>query len=335
MTARRVGAGEKWRVAAFVGLVVGAGCSGGSSDQSAAPPTAAPPVEVDGSGPSTTSSVATTSSLTAIEIPDGPDWLVADDRGIWVKLDRGSVMLIDPTTNRVADEIAVGGDLCQGLGAGEGMLWACKGRDIVRIDPESGEVEAVIPVGKAYTQGELPAADGMVWVLTGDGSTLTSVAIDSDAIVDTWALPVRGNDLAIGAAGLWIVSNVDDAVMCFDLTTRTVGEPIEIANPVAIAVDDAVWVASGTKTVRIDPATRVVDLVVPAGVGSDGGLALAPDSVWIRHAGSLLTSVDRATGTILDTFTSERATKGGDVIYAFGSVWTSAYDDALVFRLTP
>lgn len=328
MTARR--AGGVRTIAAFAGLM--ASCTGGSSDEVISPTTVVTGPVADSARPTT--SAAAAPSLTAIEIPDGPDWLVADERGVWVKLDGGSVVLIDPTNNRVVDEIEIGGDLCQGLGAGEGMLWACTGRDIARVDLDVGEVAAVVPVGKAYSQGELVAADGMVWVLTGDGSTLASVAMGSDTIVGTWALPLRGNDMAIGAAGLWIVSNVDDAVIHFDVPTRTLGDPIEIANPVAIAVDDAAWVASGTSTVRIDPASGVVDLVVPTGVGSDGGLALAPDTVWIRHADSLLTSFDRTTGTILDTVTSERATKGGDVIYAFGSVWTSAYDDGLVFRLT-
>ena len=92
----------------------------------------------------------------------------------------------------------------------------------------------------------------------------------------------------------------------------------------------AVWIGANQETVRIDTETDAVDLSVPVGTGSTGGIALAPREAWVRNADDTLTRIDRETGEIVEQYTSVLA--GGDVVYAFESVWTSAFDDSTVFR---
>jgi hypothetical protein len=217
------------------------------------------------------------------------------------------------------------------LGAGDGSIWACSGADMARIDASHPEVLSVIPVGKTYTQGNLGVADGQVWTLIGDGSTLHGYLTDTQDLWSRLALPVRGTDLAVGEAGLWVISTIDNAVIHVDMDTGDVLDRIDVQAPVDIAVDNGVWIGTQTESVRVDVASGTIDLRVPVGIGDDGSIATSPGEVWVQNIDPLMTRIDRATGAVIDTYTAE-VTNGGDSVYAFGSVWTSAYDDATIFR---
>lgn len=330
---------------ACAGIVV-AGCGGGDDDTAVTEATVAttvaatvasttaisatPPPPTSSAAPVTTQPFPTEGLIAEIEVLGGPDWLEADEHGVWAKLDNGSVVLIDPATNSIADTVDVGGDLCQGLGAGDGSIWACKDADVAHIDAGHPEVLSVIPVGKTYQEGELGVAEGQLWVLTGDGSTLLGYLTDTQDVWSRFNVPIRGTDLGVGPAGLWVVSSVDGAVVHLDLDSGRVLDTVAVTGPIDVAVGDEVWVGAASETVRIDDS-GAIDLRVPAGTGSVGSIVLTPSEVWIRNTDPLLTRVDRATGEILGTYTSD-FTSGGDSVYAFGSVWTSASDDATILR---
>ena len=162
------------RVLACVGMLA-AGCGGGDDDAASTDTRRTEttsrrrqpsPASHDARpSSSTTVAVATTQPLPTegliaeIEVLGGPDWLAADEHGVWAKLDNGSLVLIEPATNAIADtvDVDVGGELCQGLGAGDGSVWACSGTDVARIDASHPEVLSVLPVSKAYNQGETSA----------------------------------------------------------------------------------------------------------------------------------------------------------------------------------
>ncbi len=328
------------RLLACVG-VLATGCSGdddsvASDTTEPAPATAASTIStatvVAPTAVATTQPLPTEGLIAEIEVLGGPDWLEADEHGVWAKLDNGSLVLISPATNAIADtiDVDVGGELCQGLGAGDGSIWACSGTGVARIDASHPEVLSVLPVNKAYNQGELGVAEGQLWVLQGDGSTLMGYLTDTQDEWSRFALPVRGTDLGVGEAGLWVLSSVDGAVVHVDMDTGRASDTIALAGPLDVAVDHEVWVATSNETVRID-AGGAIDLRVPVGIGGSGSIVLTPGEVWIRNLDPLLTRVDRTTGEIIDTYTAE-VTSGGDSVYAFGSVWTSAADDATIFR---
>ena len=338
------------RVLACVGMLA-AGCGGDDDDTEStdpAEPTSATAPATTGAAVATTvapmsastsAAVATTQPLPTegliaeIEVLGGPDWLAVDDQGVWAKNDNGSVVLIDPTTNAIVDtvDVDVGGELCQGLGAGDGSVWACSGTDVARIDASFPEVLSVIPVGKTFTQGNLGVAEGQVWTLIGDGSTLHGYLTDTQDLWSRIALPVRGTDLAVGEAGLWVISTVDGAAIHVDMDTGRVVDRIDVQAPVDITVDSGVWIGAQTESVRVDVASGSIDLRVPVGTGDDGSIATTPDEVWIQNVEPLMTRLDRDTGAVIATYTGE-VTNGGDSVYAFGSIWTSAYDDAKIFR---
>ncbi len=278
----------------------------------------------------TTQALPTEGLIAAIEVLGGPDWLAVDEHGVWAKLDNGSVVLISPATNAITATVDVGGELCQGLGAGDGSIWACSGSDVAHLDAGHPELLSLMPVGKTYSQGELGVADGQVWVLTGDGSSLLGYLTDTHDLWSRFDLPVRGTDLGVGDAGLWVVSKVDGAVVHVDLSSGRTLDTIELTGPLDVAVDRDVWVGAASETVRIG-ASGAIDLRIPVGTGGLGSIALTPNEVWIRGTDPVLTRADRATGAILAQYPLG-VTSAGDTVYGFGSVWTSASDDATVLR---
>ncbi len=270
-----------------------------------------------------------------LRIIGGPDWIAADAHGVWVKRDSGQVDLIDPDTDEVTAsvEVDVGGQLCQGIGAGLGAVWTCAGSDIVRIDPESRMVTARHSVGKAFSQGHLATGGGRLWVLTGDGSTLVGIEPTTGAVATTVPLGVRGADLAFGDAGLWVVSTLDDQVVRVDPDRAEVTLRVpDLQSPVSLAVTDQLWVGTMSGTLRLDPATGDVLATAPIGTGRDGGVAVADDAVWVRSAERFLVRLDPTDARPVEGFSSDTPS-GGDLTVAFGSLWTSAFDDATVFRL--
>ena len=304
------------RLLACVG-VLATGCGSGDDDSAAtdtAEPSAtttAPSTISSATVAATTLAVATTQPLPTegliaeIEVLGGPDWLAVDEHGVWAKDDNGSVVLIDPATNAIVDtvDVDVGGELCQGLGAGDGSVWACSGPDVARIDASHPELLSVIPVGKTYTQGNLGVAEGQVWMLIGDGSTMHGYLTDTQDLWSRFALPVRGTDLAVGEAGLWVISTVDDVVIHVDMATGDVLDEIDVQAPVDIVVDSGVWIGTQTESVRVDVASGTIDLRVPVGTGDDGSIATTPGEVWVQSIDPLMTRIDRVSGAVIDTYT--------------------------------
>jgi DNA-binding beta-propeller fold protein YncE len=100
---------------------------------------------------------------------------------------------------------------------GDGSLWGSAGDSVLRIDPDSGSVQATIPIARAQTV----AFDGStVWVLVSPRS--------SDPVLFE---PI---------AGTASVVRIDPA------TDRVLGEPVTLEDlqPIAMAADDqGAWVA--------------------------------------------------------------------------------------------
>lgn len=265
-------------------------------------------------------------------LPGGPDWLAVTDAGVWVKHDDGTVNRIAPDTGEIDLTVEVPGDLCQGLGAGLGAVWVCAGSDVVRLDPETGEAVATFAVGKAYSQGHLVAAFDRLWVLTGDGSTLVGVDPSTGDPVTTIPLGVRGTDLAVGEAGLWVVSQLDGQALRIDPAGTVAVRATGLDRPIGLSVTDQVWVGAAGGTSRIDPASGAIQASTDIGTGLDGGLAIAPDGIWVRTAERFLVRLDPDTAEPVGGVSAD-VESSGDVIVAFDSVWTTAFDDAALFRL--
>lgn len=267
-----------------------------------------------------------------LDLPS-PDWLAADDEFVYVKLDGGAVLRLDPETADTLGTTQIGGDLCQGLGVGFGAVWSCRGTDIVRIDPSTDEVVATIPVGKAAEQGNLVAGFGRLWVLVGDGSELVGIDPATNLAGAPIPLGVRGTDVAVDDEHVWVTSGPDDVVVRVDPASGAVeGQVDGLSDPRVIDATAALWVGAAGSTVRIDPDTLRVTATVPHGPGREGAIAADDNDLWVRSADRFLVRVDATDATIVDEIV-EDLDSGGDVLVAFGAVWATAYDDATLIRL--
>jgi hypothetical protein len=265
-------------------------------------------------------------------VPGGPDWLGADDRYLYVKGDDGSVARIDPETNKVDASIQVGtSNGCQGLGVGFDSVWACRSGDLVRLDFARGKVTATIPIDKTKAQGRLVAAFGRIWVLTGDGSHLRDIDPATNAPGPPITLGARGDDLAADDTGIWVVSSADKALIHVDPTARTVSQRVATATPAyAVATGDGVWAGTIPTTVHY-AATGTVTATVSVGPGLSGALLVDGIDLWVRNDDVFLTRVEARSGRVAERITAP--VTGGDIFVAFGSLWASAYDDGVIYRI--
>jgi DNA-binding beta-propeller fold protein YncE len=267
------------------------------------------------------------------DILGGPGWLAAGAGSVWVKLDDGTVVRIDPETDEQVAEIEVYRlGLCQGLGADDHAVWTCRDRDLVRIDPDRNEVAATIPVDKVAEQGHLPVADGKVWVLTGDGSALVGVA--DDEVQDEIDLgEAHCQDVAALEDSLWAVCLPEGLVLRVDLAAGEVTDRVELAQPRAIAAAPGrVWVAYADGVAAIAPDTAEVVGTADASAGTNHSMAADEDAVWVR-GGEFLQRIDAETFEVEQISAPEQG--GGEALVAFGSIWATAYDEATLYRLSP
>lgn len=303
--------------------------------------TSAESTDVPSPSPSSDEAQAASTAATTVRprvestrIVGGPDWLAADTTAIYVKRESGGVDQVDPHTGDVVATVDVGGRLCEGIGAGFDSVWACRGTDVIRIDFDTEEITATIPVGKAFEQGTLPAAHDRVWVLVGDGSSLVGIDPAFDQPSPPVELGLRGTDVFADDQGLWVVSRVDDGVVRIDPATGSQLWRTDVPGAIAVASngDGDVWVGGHSQTVRLDGSTGAIEDTVDLGPTVYGALAMDGNDLWVRSPEGFLQRVDTTTGEVVETVDAE-ATSGGDLIVAFDALWATAIDDAALFRV--
>lgn len=271
-----------------------------------------------------------------LELSHGPDWMAAGAGAVWVRTEANEVFRIDPVTSKVAATIRISEDSreagCNGIGADDSAVWSC-GPDgsVVRIDPATNTVAATVEVGKLDDQGSIPVAFGHAWVLTGDGSTLVGLAHDAPDV--TVALGARCINVTATATSLWASCLADDQVLRVDPTSHQVTSRVTGLDTVRLisAAGSTVWATFLGGLARIDEATGAVRTVTGVYVGPQAGLFADAGGVWVRDEGLFLTRVDN-TGDVTDEFRAAEQS-GGSVLVAFGSVWATAYNDYVLYRL--
>jgi hypothetical protein len=309
---------------------------GESASTTAGPTTSAAPTSIAPPEPADPPQVPIADRLEhRFDLPGGPDWLAESGGSVWVKMDDGRVLRIDPATNEIVAEVEVSSDLCQGLGANEEAVWTCDGRDLVRIDPGTNEVVATVAADKIAEQGQIPVASDAAWVLTGDGSVLAGVRRHTNAVAVEIDLGTRCTELtAVDENGLWASCLGDDTAIRIDLDAEEVSHRVSGLSGARTltAAEGDVWVSFDEGLVRIDADTGEVLGVVDASTGLDGGLAATPNALWAR-TGGFLRHVDPGTLDVVEDVAAPEES-GGSVLVAFGSLWATAYDDAVLYRLS-
>jgi Protein kinase domain len=246
-----------------------------------------------------------------------------------------AVALVVAVAAMVAAVLTRGGDEAAGSAAA-----AVKADTLVRYDPETTAIEAVIEVGRgpyaAVISGE------RVWVYNNTDHSVSEVDAVEEEVLHTTEIetipddvtPISGPVLAADASGAWVVG--------YDYT-RSRGAVTQVlpdgagtreysiaGHPKGIAVaEGAIWVIvtglPGSAVLRLDPRTGDVARQTRLNSNPDaagGGLAVGGGAVWAMDAGiATLYRVDLESGAVRSRDLGEVA---APPVAGFGSIWVCA-----------
>jgi DNA-binding beta-propeller fold protein YncE/ABC-type branched-subunit amino acid transport system substrate-binding protein len=169
-------------------------------------------------------------------------------------------------------------------------IWIATGdRRVGRLEPVTGMLVRPVAVPRESNEAlsapsAIAAGEREVWVL-GDANEREAWLFDSrtGAFIASVPLPFAPTDIAIGAGGVWVTSQLDDTVSRIDPATRRITDTLPVgrgASSIAAGAG-AVWVANAIDETlsRIDAKTLGVETVRVNGVPKD--IAVAENGVWV------------------------------------------------------
>jgi DNA-binding beta-propeller fold protein YncE len=341
----------RWYTLVVVAVLLAAGgCSGATDIPSSPVSTLPPPMPTD----STVPTFDRGRFAAVIPLPGAATMTVADGM-LWVLKGAGTVVRVDPATNRVVGKpLRVPADAAA-IAVAQGALWVttvasgdlgAPGKDTVtRIDLATGRTVATITVPRAPL--DLAATPRAVWV-TNAGAGGASVARIDPRTNRLLGRPVRTGaspqSLAVGGGSLWVANHDAATVTRIDLASGRVVADIPVpSEPHRVAYGaGAVWVGNwhDDSVSRIDPHTnRVVGSPIPIGAHHAGNLVVGAGGVWVTSdyrpeaaaEDTVVVRIDAQTNRAVETIAV-----GGhpiDVAAAGGAVWVSVANPGRLLRI--
>jgi YVTN family beta-propeller protein len=159
--------------------------------------------------------------------------------------DGGSVVRIDPTTNKIVKVIPVEGSVDL-LAVGPGRVWVADQLTnlISEIDPRTNQVVHTLAL-QATPDAMAADADGL-WVLNQSAHFLTEISAASGTAQNPISVGKDPSAVAFGGGKVWVANLGDGTVMEIDPATREVVKTIPVGGPAgALAVDPdtgSLWV---------------------------------------------------------------------------------------------
>jgi Tol biopolymer transport system component len=218
--------------------------------------------------PATDRAVATTS------LAPGPWYVAAGAGAVWVGFPNSSmIQRVDAATNEVTGQIRLPGDGVTSIAADDQAVWVEVIHDrsdqglqnlasLVRIDPQTSEVVATIPLeGLSGYDDEIAIGTGVVWVagvnLTGPSEERGADLLRIDPITNTVSavLPVSAFSVQAGTDAVWVTAPAD-------------------------GVNDSLHQPEAWVTREIDPSSDEISAPTPLPGNVSGVLAVTADGVW-------------------------------------------------------
>jgi YVTN family beta-propeller protein len=273
--------------------------------------------------------------VTAIPVGPGPQQLVAAEGSIWVAYGDHGVARIDPKTNQMIAQVAVGRDPI-GIGFAGGSIWSANRADgtLSRIDPSTSRVTDTVRVGgKPYV---LATAAGSLWVTDEEGGVLDR--IDPASGRTTARIPVGDSpaNMVADDRTIWVTLYTQNRIVRVDPATNAVSANVDVPAAPGVIGEGAgsIWVAGQQEGVigRVDPATGKLVATIPvfarpSAIASDG------ESVWVSgYNESTVFRIDPRTNR--QTGTRISVGKGPVLmIVVDGALWVSGGLDRFVARV--
>ena len=272
--------------------------------------------------------------LATISTGQHPCGAVAAFGSVWVANDAGTLVRIDPRTNRVRKRIRVGAGTCS-LAAGAHALWIANYKGgLVRVTPR-GRVKR-IAVGA--TPDSVLVAYGRVWVTAWGSGRLAVVDPRTLRVVRRLDVGARPVGLAARNGAVWVgfggdataIARVSPHTFRLDRVDVGVREPRQF-----VAGTKDLWIQANTgDLLHFDPVARRVLAHLEVGRTLAQG-ALAPGgTIWIPDKEqNLVFRVDPGRERVVDSFP---AGPGAFVtLRAYGSMWVTSYAGHDIRRFRP
>jgi streptogramin lyase len=195
---------------------------------------------------------------------------------------------VDFKANKVVATLPYGpADTEGGIATSPDSVWmvtGAEGKRLLRIDPDTNQVVAEIPLPEgSYT----PAyGEGALWVTSTKTHVVSRVDPKSNLVTDTIEVDPEPRFIAVGEGFVWTLNQKKGNVSKIDPKLRKVVATIEVGVPGGggdiSAGDGSVWVTAFTIPLsRIDPETnRVTHQFV--GEGGDA-VRVGHKSVWLSN----------------------------------------------------
>src|SRR5215469_164998 len=291
------------------------------------------------STPGVRRSMADVHPLATFAVEGQPDWMVVTDDAVWVTSSNvNHVVRLDAATNKTT-AVAIVKNPCSGLAAGFGSIWvpSCGSHSLLRIDPQTGKIQAEIPVGPADSEGGITVGAGSIWMASDKKGVLTRIDPQSNKVVAEIDLPSGSYAPAFADGAVWITSTEHSVLTRVDPQSNraTVSVPVGPQPRFLTVGAGSVWTLNqGDGTIsRVDTATGKLTVTIAAGIAGTGGeIAFGEGSVWATVFEFPMSRIDPATNSVVQQWTGP----GGDSIrVGHGSIWLTDLAHGKVWRIDP
>jgi streptogramin lyase len=151
-----------------------------------------------------------------------PDWMAVTPNAIWVVSSNvNHVVRLDARTNQPGTIVSVA-EPCSGLAVGFGSLWipSCGEQKLVRVDAETGALQATIAAGPADDEGGIAVGAGSIWMVTSKDGDLARIDPGTNKVIAHIRLPVGSFNPAFLKGSLWVTSNTGGTLVRVEPTTN-------------------------------------------------------------------------------------------------------------------
>jgi YVTN family beta-propeller protein len=263
-----------------------------------------------------------------------PCGIVSAFGSVWVANDGGTLVRIDPRTNRVRKRIRVGAGACF-LAADAHALWIANYKGgLIRVTPR-GRVKR-IAVGA--TPDSVLVAYGRVWVTTWGAGKLAVVDPRTLKVVRRISVGSKPAGLAARNGAVWVGFSRDTTAIArvSPGTYRVARIDVGVPEPRGfVAGTKDLWIQANTgDLVQFDPVARRVLAHLEVGRTLAQG-AVAPDgTIWVPDKEqNIVYRVDPSRRRVVDSFP---AGPGAYVtLHAYKSMWVTSYAGRDVRRFKP
>jgi streptogramin lyase len=229
-----------------------------------------------------------------IHVGGDPDWLAIGFGSVWVAVPKNNeVVRVDPVRNVVMARVPVDKEPCYGIGIGLDRVWVlnCQSQTLTRVNPKTNQVDLRVPV-KIDPSGE--------------------------------------GSIAVGAHGVWFVSNEDGHASTLTQVDVARGRTVR---RIAVGKDSAVvklgygavWVVSSgeSKIYRIDPKAGKVTAMIDVAAGPRFA-TVGAGSLWVlSQSDGSVARIDPLTNKVTAVIAVHVPGAGGEICYGGGLVWVT------------